>query len=284
MFGRLERRSGGSRDIEVFFVEPAGSASGSATWRVLCRPGRRIRAGDRVVFPNADAIGKFQEADQTDLFVLEVTAPCPVEQLLERHGHVPLPPYIDRAEATRDRENYQTMFAEHAGAVAAPTAGLHFTPSSLEAIRTRGVEIIPITLHVGIGTFLPVRTEDPNHHVLRPERFEVSAHASERLQAAVQEGRRVIAVGTTTTRTLEFLMHEYGEIRAGTGMTDLYILPSFDFRIVGALLTNFHLPRSTLLMLVSAFAGRETVLAAYRSAVEERYRFYSYGDCMFVTR
>jgi S-adenosylmethionine:tRNA ribosyltransferase-isomerase len=275
-FARLERSG---RTLEVFFAEPMRAN----LWRVLCRPGRRIRAGDRVIFAEGEATGIFQETHDNDLHVIELTACDSVYDFLQRFGHVPLPPYINRSEAARDEKNYQTVFAAQPGAVAAPTAGLHFTESVLESIRARGVEVLYITLHVGIGTFLPVRSEKPEEHVLRAERFEVSAHTAERLQQAMHNGRRVVAVGTTTTRTLEFLMRAHGEIRAGAGWTDLYILPGFDFRIVGGLLTNFHLPRSTLLMLVSAFAGRERILAAYRQAIEARYRFYSYGDCMFIT-
>jgi S-adenosylmethionine:tRNA ribosyltransferase-isomerase len=161
---------------------------------------------------------------------------------------------------------------------------LHFSRDVIAAIRGFGVTIVTITLHVGIGTFLPVRTEIVEHHVLRPERFEVSVSAANILESARRGNRRVIAVGTTTIRTLEFLMREHGEIRAGSGKTDLYILPGFEFKIVRALLTNFHLPRSTLLMLVSAFAGRDLIQDAYRHAIEARYRFYSYGDCMFIQK
>jgi S-adenosylmethionine:tRNA ribosyltransferase-isomerase len=276
-FALLERSG---RALEIFFAEPVREN----VWRVLCRPGRRIRAGDRVIFAEGEAIGVFQETHDNDLHVIELTARDSVYDFLQRYGHVPLPPYINRSEAARDEKNYQTVFAAHPGAVAAPTAGLHFTEPALQSIRARGVEVLYITLHVGIGTFLPVRAEKPEEHVLRAERFEVDAHTADRLQRALQSGRRVVAVGTTTTRTLEFLMRAHGEIREGAGWTDLYILPGFDFKIVGALLTNFHLPRSTLLMLVSAFAGRERILETYRRAIEERYRFYSYGDCMLITR
>jgi len=280
---RLERSTGTSREIEVFFAEPLPEATGNH-WQVLCKPGRRIRPKDRAIFGNGDLTGVFQENLGGDLHVLELQSSEPISEILERIGQIPLPPYIDRAESTADEKDYQTVFAAHAGAVAAPTAGLHFTEESIAAIRARGITIATITLHVGIGTFLPIRTELAEEHLLRPERFEISQSTAELLNSAVRDRRRVVAVGTTTTRTLEYMMREYGEIRSGSGKTDLYILPGFDFRITGALLTNFHLPRSTLLMLVSAFAGRDAIRSAYKRAIEERYRFYSYGDCMLILK
>ena len=278
---RLERQNGTSREIEVFFAEPAGDSTRNV-WQVLCKPGRRIRAGDRAVFAGGELSGEFQESLGADLHVLELDVSEPVMHVLERLGRIPLPPYIDRPEIPADEKDYQTVFAAHAGAVAAPTAGLHFTDDVLGAVRGLGVEIVTITLHVGIGTFLPVRTEIVEEHVLRPERFELSSSTAEVLRSAQRDKRRVIAVGTTTTRTLEFLMKEHGEIRSGAGKADLYILPGFQFRVVDALLTNFHLPRSTLFMLVSAFAGSAAIRDAYQRAIERRYRFYSYGDCMLI--
>jgi len=280
---RLERNSGTSREIEVFFAEPLRDSGGNL-WQVLCKPGRRIRPQDRAIFGSGELIGVFQENLGGDLHVLELQSSEPISEILERIGRIPLPPYIDRAESTADENDYQTVFAAHAGAVAAPTAGLHFSEDSIAAIRARGVTIATLTLHVGIGTFLPVRTERVEDHLLRPERFEISQSTAELLNSALRNNRRVIAVGTTTTRTLEYMMQEYGEIRPGAGKTDLYILPGFQFKITGALLTNFHLPRSTLLMLVSAFAGREAIRNAYKMAIEARYRFYSYGDCMLILK
>jgi S-adenosylmethionine:tRNA ribosyltransferase-isomerase len=262
--------------MEVFFAEPLRQN----VWQVLCKPGRRIRPGDRAVFSGGFS-GTFLECGEDGLHVLEMEA---VEAVLEQHGRMPLPPYIDREALPEDDAGYQTVFAARPGAVAAPTAGLHFSMETLAAVRRAGVETTHLTLHVGIGTFLPVRAEDPAEHVLRPERYEVGAEAAAILEAARREGRRIIAVGTTTTRTLEYLVQRFGEVRAGGGAADLYILPGFRFRAVSALLTNFHLPRSTLLMLVSAFAGRERILAAYSEAVAQRYRFYSYGDCMLLFR
>jgi S-adenosylmethionine:tRNA ribosyltransferase-isomerase len=217
-------------------------------------------------------------------FRLRVEADAPLDAWLEAHGAMPLPPYITRAALDEDADRYQTVYARVPGAVAAPTAGLHFTPDVLEAIRARNVAVAQLTLHVGIGTFLPVRADDPRHHVLRPERFELSSTAAEQLESARAKGGRIVAVGTTVTRTLEFVVRKHGAFRADAGETDLFILPGFEFRAVDALLTNFHLPKSTLLMLVAAFAGREQILRAYRHAVAERYRFYSYGDCMLILR
>jgi len=280
---RLERSAGTSREIEVFFAEPLEGGSGNC-WQVLCKPGRRIRPKDRAIFGNGELVGVFQEGQGDDLHILELQSSEPVPEILERLGRIPLPPYIERAETVADEKSYQTMFAVHSGAVAAPTAGLHFTDEVVAAIRARGVEIATITLHVGIGTFLPIRTDRVEEHVLRPERFEIAQSTADLLNSAHREKRRVVAVGTTTTRTLEYMMREFGEIRAGSGKTDLYILPGFQFKIVGALLTNFHLPKSTLLMLVSAFAGRDAIRNAYQTAIQARYRFYSYGDCMLIQR
>jgi S-adenosylmethionine:tRNA ribosyltransferase-isomerase len=278
---RLERRNGTTRTIEVFFAEPLHGPF----WQVLCKPGRRIRGGDRAIF-GADGSGDtfsgtFQESLGGDLHILELES---AERVLELYGQVPLPPYIERLPTEADNISYQTVFADRPGAVAAPTAGLHFTPQILDQLRAQGIEITTITLHVGIGTFLPLRTEWPREHALHPERYEVKPETASVIQAAADEGRRILSVGTTTTRTLEFLMSKYGEIRAETGRADLYILPGFEFKLISGLLTNFHLPKSTLLMLVAAMAGTENVLRAYRHAVTLKYRFYSFGDCMFVVR
>ncbi|HTG74960.1 MAG TPA: tRNA preQ1(34) S-adenosylmethionine ribosyltransferase-isomerase QueA, partial [Terriglobia bacterium] len=261
---RLERRNGSTREMEVFFAEPLGEH----VWQVLCKPGRRIRPGDRAIFGRGEFVGIFQESTG-DLHALELES---AESLLKSYGQMPLPPYIGREPTAADDASYQTVFGLRPGAVAAPTAGLHFTTDVLNAVRSRGIEIATITLHVGIGTFLPVRTERPEEHILRPEVYEVGTVAATVLQAAVREQRRVVAVGTTTTRTLEFLMLRYGRIEAGSGYADIYILPGFEFRIVGALLTNFHLPRSTLLMLAAGFCGRDTILKAYEHAVAANYR------------
>jgi S-adenosylmethionine:tRNA ribosyltransferase-isomerase len=207
----------------------------------------------------------------------------PIDEAVDAIGHVPLPPYINRSDRPDDRERYQTVFARTRGSVAAPTAGLHFTPSILDALRARGIEHAEITLHVGYGTFQPVRVERIEDHRVDPERYTIGDAAAATINRALDEQRRVIAVGTTTTRTLEAVAAENdGRIVAGAGETGLFIYPGFSFRVLSGLLTNFHLPQSSLLMLVAAFAGRARVLAAYRAAIAEQYRFYSYGDAMLI--
>jgi S-adenosylmethionine:tRNA ribosyltransferase-isomerase len=206
-----------------------------------------------------------------------------IEEAIDRLGHVPLPPYIRRADEAQDRETYQTIYAKVRGAVAAPTAGFHFTERVLEALRQRKVETCEITLHVGLGTFQPVRVDRVEEHKMEAERYEISPAAAVALNGALEQGRRIIGVGTTSVRTLEHVGHERGgRIEPGRGETSLFIYPGFTFRMVRGLLTNFHLPKSTLLMLVCALAGRDLTLRAYQHAVRERYRFYSYGDCMLV--
>ncbi|MGC4085741.1 MAG: tRNA preQ1(34) S-adenosylmethionine ribosyltransferase-isomerase QueA [Vicinamibacterales bacterium] len=207
----------------------------------------------------------------------------PVETVVDRIGHIPLPPYIKRPDTAGDRERYQTVFAHTRGSIAAPTAGLHFTPSILDALAARGVEHVEVTLHVGYGTFQPIRVDDVESHRMEMEHFEVTESSAAAINAALDDHRRVIAVGTTTTRTLESIARaNSGRIVAGRGATDLFIYPGFEFRVLSGLLTNFHLPQSSLLMLVSAFGGRDRILRAYREAVACGYRFYSYGDAMLV--
>jgi S-adenosylmethionine:tRNA ribosyltransferase-isomerase len=276
LFGVLERGNETKRDLEVLFVRPLSESA----WEVLCKPGKKVRRGDRVVF-SEDAIGTFGETRELGLRVLELSG-ASVFELMERYGHIPLPPYIERPDRESDAVEYQTIFATEPGAVAAPTAGLHFTPRILKSLGERGVEVIHITLHVGIGTFQPVREDDPSRHYLKPERFTISEEAAEKLNRARASNQRIIAVGTTSTRTLEYVVSKQGNVTAASGDADLFILPGYRFRAVEGLLTNFHLPHSTLLMLVSAFASRDVILKAYAHAVEQRYRFYSYGDCMLI--
>ena len=255
------------------------------TWEALMHPGQKLRPGSRVVFGGAATLHgdvverRFYGRRVIRLWTEDGTH---VDDVVDAIGHVPLPPYIKRADRGDDRERYQTIFARARGSVAAPTAGLHFTPALARALETQGVEIAEITLHVGYGTFQPVRVERVEDHRVESERYEITGRAAAAINRALDGGRRVIAVGTTTTRALETAAADGGHLTAHTGETDLFILPEFHFRVVGGLLTNFHLPQSSLLMLVAAFAGREKVLAAYREAIGERYRFYSYGDAMLV--
>lgn len=284
---RREREKPTGR-IEVMLTEPAGENQ----WRALVRPGRKIAIGERLVFPapsgeillEAEVLERGLYGDR----LLEF-APLKYENddffaILDRIGHIPLPHYIHRGDEAEDRERYQTVFARERGSVAAPTAGLHFTPQLLDAIAALGVEIARVTLHVGLGTFAPLRVERVDEVKLHRERYSLSSEAANALNRAVQDRRRIVAVGTTTVRTLESVAQKFkpGELRPHTGATEIFISPGYEFRLVRALLTNFHLPQSSLLMLVSAFAGRENMLAAYRHAVEVRYRFFSYGDCMFI--
>jgi S-adenosylmethionine:tRNA ribosyltransferase-isomerase len=253
-------------------------------WRGLVRPGRKIGVGERLTFGDdelhAEVIERGEFGERTVRF--DVTEQDQLFALLERLGHIPLPPYIHRDDRGDDRERYQTVFARQPGSVAAPTAGLHFTAEVLEATGGRGVETARVTLEVGLGTFAPLRHEVVEENKLHRERFTISAETAEKIARAKAEKRRVIAVGTTTVRTLEYSAMVHGQVIAESGDADIFIYPGFPFRVVDALLTNFHLPQSSLLMLVSAFAGREFTLRAYEHAVRERYRFFSYGDCMFV--
>ena len=270
--------------IEVMLTEPAGENR----WHALVRPGRKVAIGERLVFPAPDGTIVLEaEVVERGQFGDRIIEFAPVEDFfaaLERIGHIPLPPYIHRDDAAADRERYQTVFSRERGSVAAPTAGLHFTPQTLETIASRGVEIVRVTLHVGLGTFAPPRVERVDEVRLHRERYSISAETADAVNRACSDGRRVVAVGTTVVRTLESaaLRAEGGLIPPHSGDTEIFIAPGFKFNVVGGLLTNFHLPKSSLLMLVSAFAGREHVLAAYRHAIEFRYRFFSYGDCMFL--
>jgi S-adenosylmethionine:tRNA ribosyltransferase-isomerase len=274
--------------IEVMLTEPAGENQ----WRALVRPGRKVAFGERLVFPaRTGEIVLEAEVLERGLFGERLLQFSPVKDqegdffsILDKIGHMPLPPYIRRDDAQADRERYQTVFSRERGSVAAPTAGLHFTPQTLEALTAKGIEIARVTLHVGLGTFAPLRVERLDHVKLHSERYTLSEATATAINRAVSENCRIVAVGTTVVRTLEHcaLKAEGRELQPHSGTTQIFISPGFQFRLVNALLTNFHLPQSSLLMLVSAFAGREHVLAAYRRAVENHYRFFSYGDCMFI--
>ncbi len=252
-------------------------------WECLVRPGRKIGVGERLFFGADDELqaeviarGSFGERRIRFAAVPDFFA------VVDRIGHVPLPPYIDRSDSPADRQRYQTVYARERGSVAAPTAGLHFTPEILARIKARDIETAEVTLHVGLGTFQPVREERVEDHKLHREAYSISTEAAAAINRALDAGRRVVAIGTTTVRTLEYSAAKSGRVQPGSGEADIFIYPGYEFKVVGAMLTNFHLPQSTLLMLVCAFGGQQEVLEAYGHAVAERYRFYSYGDCMFV--
>jgi S-adenosylmethionine:tRNA ribosyltransferase-isomerase len=272
--------------IEVFLTRLLDAE----TWEALVRPGRKMQTGERVLFGDGELEAEVTARGQLGLRTLRLASrdQCSVGQHLERLGHIPLPPYIERPDETSDRERYQTVFATHPGAIAAPTAGLHFTTEVLERIRARGVEICELTLDVGLGTFQPIHTETLEGHKMHSESYEISPETAERIQTAHDDGRSILAVGTTVVRALEdaalrsVQSGSANVVPVGRADANLFIIPGFSFRVVQGLLTNFHLPRSTLLALVCAFSGRENVLAAYNHAVREGYRFYSYGDCMLI--
>jgi len=255
-------------------------------WEALVHPGQKLKPGSRVVFEGAVTLhGEILERRFFGRRTIRLWSDdgSRVQEAVEKIGHMPLPPYIKRDDRASDRERYQTVFARRSGSIAAPTAGLHFSPTLISALRERGVDMTEITLHVGYGTFQPVRVDRVEDHRVEPERYEISETSAKAINQALDQSRRVVAVGTTTTRTLESVAAEHGgRLVAGGGTTGLFIHPGFDFKVIRGLLTNFHLPQSSLLMLVSAFAGRERVLEAYRQAVAERYRFYSYGDAMLI--
>jgi S-adenosylmethionine:tRNA ribosyltransferase-isomerase len=276
LLGALEP---GGRRVELLLLGPVSERR----WGALARPARRCRAGARVTLGAGEAHALVVGVEAAGRRVVEIQAPYAVRELLERHGQPPLPPYIERYAAPKpeDRERYQTVYADREGSVAAPTAGLHFTPALLAALGRAGVEVHRLTLHVGPGTFRPLRGPVEGHR-LDPEVVDIPATTARAVSRAKAERRRVVAVGTTTTRALEWAAREGGAEWARAGAADLFITPGHRFVVVDALLTNFHLPRSSLLLLVSAFAGRELVLRAYAHAVAQRYRFYSYGDAMLV--
>jgi len=283
-------------------------------WECLVHPGRKIAVGEHLFFGDhdelqAEVIARGQFGERHIRFAPSINSEQPPSPrsaqvkrvegavrpsqarqssddffaILERIGHVPLPPYIARPDSPDDRDRYQTVYARERGSVAAPTAGLHFTPDILARLREREIETAEVTLHVGLGTFQPVRTERVEDHKLHSEPYSISAEAAEKIHCARSGNRRIVAIGTTTVRTLEYDAQQHaGEVRPGSSEANLFIVPGYEFRVVNALLTNFHLPESTLLMLVCALGGKDNVLRAYHHAVAQRYRFYSYGDCMFV--
>ena len=269
-----------SGGIEVLLTHQLSSDPND--WECLVRPGRKIGVGERLYFGDGELEGEVIARGSYGERRIRFGPVSDFQGVVERLGHVPLPPYIRRDDSQSDLERYQTVYARKRGSVAAPTAGLHFTNEILERIRTRGIETAEVTLHVGLGTFQPLRATRVEENRLHRESYQISEAAASAINSALDAKRRIVAVGTTTVRTLEFAARESGRIEAAEGEADLFIYPGFKFRMVNALLTNFHLPESSLLMLVCAFGGTNPVLAAYRHAVEKQYRFFSYGDCMFL--
>jgi len=289
LFPAIPRAAGCAtpREVELLLTREEPAISPERVWSALAKPARRLRTGMPLSFADpawaATVVGIGDRGVRRIAF--RPTADVPFETWLARVGHVPLPPYIDRADEPEDRERYQTVYATQPGSVAAPTAGLHFTEATLKQCRDRGVGIAEVTLHVGPGTFRPVATEDPAEHVLDPEPYRVPAETAARVRATRDAGGRVIAVGTTAVRALESWALDGERSGLGDGAwreTGLFILPGFRFRVVDGMVTNFHLPRSSLLFLVSALAGRERILRAYGEAIRAGYRFYSYGDAMLI--
>ncbi|HLY20143.1 MAG TPA: tRNA preQ1(34) S-adenosylmethionine ribosyltransferase-isomerase QueA [Bryobacteraceae bacterium] len=271
LFGRRAAFTGA---VEVLLLRPLAGAANE--WEALVHPGKKMRVGERILLPGglqAEVIARRSFGERT----LRFPADRDLYAEFEKIGHVPLPPYIKRQDAAADRARYQTVYARESGSAAAPTAGLHFTPEILDACRARGAEIAFVTLHVGLGTFQPIHGDRIEGHRLHSEHYRITAENATRMSAA----RRLVAVGTTAVRTIESAALA-GGLRESTGETGLFIYPPYEFRAAGAMLTNFHLPRTSLLLLVCAFAGKDLALSAYRHAVEQRYRFYSYGDCMLI--
>jgi S-adenosylmethionine:tRNA ribosyltransferase-isomerase len=281
MRARLRGVRDGGGDVELLLLRCEGRTDDGEVWCCLARPGRRLRRGSSARLRGGIVATWLDDGDEEGLRRVRLDGPRPIATLLEEVGEVPLPPYIRRAPCEEDFVAYQTVYARELGAVAAPTAGLHFTEALLDALRCDGIEIVSLTLHVGPGTFVPMRGERIDAHRMAAERVEISARTADRVATAKREGRRVVAIGTTTVRALEGALSDL-EPRARSTEVELFIVPGFHFRVVDALITNFHLPRSTLLILVAAFAGKELLLDAYRAAVAERYRFYSYGDAMLI--
>ena len=275
LFGRTETAA----NVEIFLVKNIGGN----IWEVLARPAKRLKIGKSIEF-SSELTANVLERTHDGKVIVQFEADGDLNTLIDALGKTPLPPYIKRAmpDVDADRERYQTVYAKSRGAIAAPTAGLHFRPGTLKAITEKGVTVAEITLHVGYGTFEPVRVDDVSEHNVLPEQYEIDASTAEFLNRAKHDGRRIVAVGTTTTRALESNFAKFGRFAEDSHLANLTITPGYTFRVVDALLTNFHLPKSSLLILTSVFGGHELIMDAYRYAVAAKYRFYSYGDCMLI--
>lgn len=272
LIGRIDGKTASAEILLLHKQDPE-------KWVAMVRPGKKLKPGARILLGRG-VEARIEDYTENELRIISFSAPSPIEQLLPELGKVPLPPYIKNEVANPGQ--YQTIYASKEGSAAAPTAGFHFTDRIFKNLKEEGVETIFITLHIGPGTFQPVKTEDIREHKMHSEYYMLEKETAETINKAHQEGRRIVAVGTTVCRVLETAADKNGLIKAQNGWTDLFIYPGYRFRLVGALLTNFHLPRSTLLMLISAFGGYDRIMKAYREAVEKKYRFYSFGDCMLI--
>ena len=272
----MGEREGTGASIEVLLLKRREND----VWETLVKPGRKAKPGTRILFGNGLLVGEVVDIVEEGNRLIQFSYEGIFEEILDQLGQMPLPPYI--THQLQDKNRYQTVYAKHDGSAAAPTAGLHFTPELLEQVKAKGVEIAEVTLHVGLGTFRPVKEDNLLNHHMHSEFYNIEQSEADKINRAKAAGKRVISVGTTSTRTLESAADESGMLRACSGWTEIFIYPGYQFKVIDALITNFHLPESTLVMLVSALAGREHVLAAYAKAVEERYRFFSFGDAMFI--
>ena len=279
---RLFAKKTTGANIEIFLLKEVKAQH----WEVLLRPAKRVKVGDVLVISedlSVELIEKYEDGKS----LVKLLYQGNIFEILDKVGKIPLPPYIERKMtdddfAKLDYERYQTVYAKNKGSVAAPTAGLHFTEEILEKLKNKGVQVCYVTLNVGLGTFKPVNAENIEDHKMDNEAFEVSEETAKIISEGMSAGKRIVAVGTTSTRTLETVFQKYGEIKAVKDSSEMFIYPGYEFKVVDALITNFHLPKSTLIMLVSALAGKENIFAAYKNAIENKYRFYSYGDCMFI--
>ena len=275
LLGKKEKTDG---NVEILLL----SLRSDGLWVALVKHSSRIKPGSRVIFGDGRLTARILEKTESQERLIKFETDGDPKKLIEELGKPPLPPYIKREVRLDDKERYQTIYAKEEGAVAAPTAGLHFTESIFERLKSKGIDKAEITLHVGLGTFQPVKTENVEEHAIHEEIFSISDETAKRINQAKSNGGKIVAVGTTSVRALESSAKDNGEIRANSGSTGIFIYPGYKFRVVDAMITNFHLPKSTLIMLVSAFAGRDFIMKAYHSAIEEKYRFYSYGDAMLI--
>lgn len=254
--------------------------TGKDTWETLVKPGRKAQIGTEFIFGNGELKGKILDITEGGERIVHFDYEGVFEEVLDRLGQMPLPPYIK--EKLEDKEMYQTVYSKEVGSAAAPTAGLHFTKELLESIKNKGVKIVFLTLHVGLGTFRPVKVENIEDHVMHSEYYTMSKETADIINKTKEQGKRIVAVGTTSIRTLETIGDQNGKVKEQSGWTDIFIYPGYKYKVVDALITNFHLPQSTLIMLVSALAGRENILNAYKNAVDNKYKFFSFGDAMFI--